>query len=175
MTRPEKYSLIHYLEAKRTVDDRALNQQCWTCLARELARLSGDRPLQVLEVGAGVGTMVERFVEWGISRNIDYKAIDVDPTLLARASERLPKWAQARGWRTEPLKSNGLTLEGLDQRITVEFLTGDVFNMAEQESKVWDLVMAHAFLDLVDLHRALPCLPLFVVAAGRIFLLHPRI
>ena len=60
MTEPENYSFIRYLEAKATVDDRALNQRVWDALAEQLKRYQPEGLLQVLEVGGGIGTMLRR-------------------------------------------------------------------------------------------------------------------
>jgi SAM-dependent methyltransferase len=156
--RPEEYSFIRYLEAKRAVDDRALNQQVWHRLVDELETPPSEQPLRVVEVGAGVGTMVERLVEWGISIDLDYTAVDSDPSLLDRASRRLPEWAENREWRAKRLEQDRLILDGGDQRIALEFLAGDIFDMAQGKRRGWDLMLAHAFLDLVNLEVAIPCL-----------------
>ncbi len=156
MTQPEKYSFIRYLEAKRTVDDRALNQGVWNHLVSVLEPLPRERPLQVLEVGAGVGNMLERMVEWGLYRDLDYTAIDSDTSLLARAAERLLIWARCRHWRAEKREQGRLLLAGSEQRIGAELLAVDIFDMAGQGNRAWDLVLAHAFLDLVNLETALP-------------------
>jgi hypothetical protein len=50
-----------YLAAKTTVDDRALNRH----VLAELCRLMPAGAPQVLEVGAGLGTMVARLMDWG--------------------------------------------------------------------------------------------------------------
>ena len=51
-----------YLAAKTTVDDRALNQH----VVAELRRLMPAGAPRVLEVGAGLGTMVARLMDWGV-------------------------------------------------------------------------------------------------------------
>ena len=50
----DAFDFTRYLASKRTVDDRALNRQVWQTLADAVvAELPPDRPLRVLEVGAG--------------------------------------------------------------------------------------------------------------------------
>jgi SAM-dependent methyltransferase len=154
MTQPEEYSFTRYLEAKRTVDDRALNRLVWERLVGELAALPHDRPLRVLDVGAGVGTMLERMVEWGIRHDLDYTALDSDPALLTRAAERLPIWARARGWQTR-WHGSRLELDGHAQRVCVELIAEDIFQSGWREKRSWELIMAHSFLDLVNLDSAL--------------------
>src|SRR3974390_2635436 len=50
-----------YLAAKTTVDDRALNRH----VLSELRRLMPPGAPRVLEVGAGLGTMGARLLDWG--------------------------------------------------------------------------------------------------------------
>ncbi len=56
---PDDYSFTRYLAAKKSVDDRALNEHTWQALAGALPH----KGVQVLEIGAGIGTMVERIVK----------------------------------------------------------------------------------------------------------------
>src|SRR5258706_3208495 len=86
-----------YLAAKTTVDDRALN---WHVLA-ELRRLMPAGALQVLEVGAGLGTMVARLMDWGMVGTGEYILLDADRQLLHHSRPWLPDWAAARGLRND--------------------------------------------------------------------------
>ncbi|MFO7537665.1 MAG: class I SAM-dependent methyltransferase [Chloroflexota bacterium] len=125
-----------YLLAKRTIDDRALNRYVWQRLQTEVARLG--RPLHLLEVGAGVGTMVERLVEWGLLSDGDYTAVDANPDCIANARRRLG-----------------------ERHATIDLIwqTADLFDFAAQaQPRRWDLLIAHALLDLLDLSQALPLL-----------------
>ncbi|NIQ38809.1 MAG: methyltransferase domain-containing protein [Proteobacteria bacterium] len=158
MNEPGEYSFIRYLQAKRTVDDRALNQRVWQHLVTDLGELPREDPLRVIEVGAGIGTMLQRMVEWGLDRDMDYTALDSDPSVLSWAAKGLPTWAGNRGWRTEQPQAGSLILEGQHQRVRVEFLPEDISNIPENSREMWDLLVAHAFLDLVDLETALKIL-----------------
>ncbi len=128
------YEFTRYLAAKKTVDDRALNKDVW----RQLLRLIPDQP-DVLEIGAGIGTMVERLAAEGAVRNGRYTALDNQPANIAAARSRLSQ--------LPPELS--LTLEAVD-----------VFDFAarEQGKQSWDVLIAHAFLDLLDIPTALPIL-----------------
>lgn len=137
---------IRYLLAKRTVDDRALNRYVWQMLAKQVG--NEPQPLRVLEVGAGVGTMVERLAAWGLLTSGSYTAVDADPTCITIARQRL-------GSRHKDLD---LTWE-----------TADLFQFAAQAPpQQWDLLIAHALLDLVDLQQTLPAL-LRLLRPGGIF------
>jgi len=82
---PITYSLIRYLAAKKSVDDRALNWQVWQRLVAALPRATTEQPLRILEVGAGIGSMVERLLAGDLLTHASYTAIDQAPTLLAEA------------------------------------------------------------------------------------------
>ncbi len=58
-------------------------------------------------------------------------------------------------------------------RITLEAV--DLFDFIDREpgKAAWDLLVAHAFLDLVDLAATLPRL-LSLLAPGGVFLFHPQ-
>ncbi len=71
MTPPEEYSFIRYLAAKKSVDDRALNRHVWETLKSSLAAQVAETPVRILEIGAGIGTMVERLLDW--KRNLESK------------------------------------------------------------------------------------------------------
>jgi hypothetical protein len=47
----------------------------------------------VLEVGAGLGTMLARLIEWKLFARAEYVLLDVDPQLLQDASGWLRGWA----------------------------------------------------------------------------------
>jgi len=55
-----EYSFPHYLLSKQSVDDRALNRIVLDSLR---ANLPGT-PLRIIEVGAGIGSMLTRILRW---------------------------------------------------------------------------------------------------------------
>ncbi|HAJ36550.1 MAG TPA: class I SAM-dependent methyltransferase [Chloroflexi bacterium] len=145
-----------YLTAKRTVDDRALNRPVWERLAEAVrARQAGmSRPLRVLEIGAGIGTMVERLLAWRLfdadAPGVHYTLLDADPALLAAAQDRL---TQLPSW---------LKLEIAPANV-LEYATRVTAAGAAQQC---DLLIANAVLDLLDLPTALPQLRGLVTDKG---------
>lgn len=130
-------SFPRYLSAKKTVDDRALNLRVWQSLVENLPR---QNPLRILEVGGGIGTMVERIAEWGFSTGtVHYTLLDANPANIAAAKTRL-------------------SAAKLPSQIQVEFVEGDMLTFAQnQKSNArWDVLIAHAVLDLVDVRRTVP-------------------
>lgn len=128
------YNFPRYLAAKKTVDDRALNKDVW----RQLQQAMPDQP-DILEIGAGIGTMVARLVAEGVVVNGRYTAIDNQPANIDTARSRL---------------------NNLPPEISLTLETIDVFDFAarEQGQRTWDVLIAHAFLDLMDIAAALPIL-----------------
>ena len=168
---PAAYSFPRYLAAKKSIDDRALNRAVWSHLQHSLAGLPAGRPLQVLEIGAGIGTMIERTLAWELLSSAEYLAIDAQPENIAWAGQRLPEWAAAHGWaagRSEPRPSEQhapwpapvtrLVLACGASEVNVELQTIDLFDFlpACAGRRSWDLIIAHAFLDLVDIPQTLP-------------------
>jgi SAM-dependent methyltransferase len=154
---PTDYPFTRYLAAKKSIDDRALNKDVWNTLKKCLPNATPERPLRVLEVGAGIGTMIERVLEWGLLSYAHYTAIDAEQGNLTFAHQRLDRWATARGYQTMHT-DRGLCIRGANAELEVELEAIDLFDYLtrEKQHRPWDLLIAHAFLDLVDIPSALP-------------------
>jgi hypothetical protein len=155
MTGP-KFSFIDYLAAKKSVDDRALNRQVWQCLAEALPAAAPDSPLRVQEVAAGIGTMLDRLLDGGMLSHAIYTALEVQPDYLAEARRRWPRWAARQGFTVNPEAENALTFRREGQSIKVILELADVFEWVTQPGPAYDVIIAHAFWDLVDIPALLP-------------------
>ena len=153
----KNYSFTRYLSAKKSVDDRALNRWVWSALTDNLPSSSRIQPLEVLEIGAGIGTMIERMVDWDLLQFANYTAIDAQSDVFDFARQRLPAWSDARGLQTKDTLS-GLLLDGDELHIEIQLEAIDLHDfLAEcRRRRTWDVLVAHAFLDLVDLPSVLP-------------------
>jgi len=156
-----EYSNVRYLLSKRPIDDRAINREVVSRLRQELAlRPSGPsneaRPLRVLELGAGVGTMVSRLVDWGVVERVEYTLVDRDTESLAAAREQLTEWAGVSSGSASGAER--LRLERAGAVLDVEFVARDLlaFLAAPEARRRYDLVVANAVLDLFDLGPTLP-------------------
>ncbi len=76
------FDYARYLAAKTTVDDRALNRH----VLAELRHLMPAGAPRVLEIGAGLGTMVARLMDWGAVSAGEYILLDADQQLLDQFS-----------------------------------------------------------------------------------------
>jgi hypothetical protein len=202
---PTEYSFIRYLAAKQSVDDRALNRHVWHSLMGTLPAGVAGTSLRILEIGAGIGTMIERWLAWGPPADVHYTALDADVDNIAEAQRRLPERAAASGWHTQPHTDGELLLLRGGQTVVVRPVVADVFECAvqaingrppgghgevpvssggdvavcsdspacclrgSQESRTYDLMIAHAFLDLVDTQAALSALLPLLTPGGLLY------
>jgi SAM-dependent methyltransferase len=157
MPRPAAYSFIRYLAAKQSVDDRALNRSVRDALGQALAARPAGKPLMVLEIGCGLGAMAARLVEWGFLTDAIYRGIDLEPACVAEAHRRLQLLASRRNLAAV-LRETAAKLSGPNLNLSLVFEAIDFFEFAAREAgrEAWDLIGAHAFLDLVDLDETLP-------------------
>jgi hypothetical protein len=171
LSTPITYNLIRYLAAKKSVDDRALNWQVWQRLVAALPRATRQQPLRVLEVGAGIGSMVERLVAGHALTHATYTAIDQTPALLVEAYRRLWPWARERGFEVDENGQGQLHVWRAEQHITIETEAIDVANFVAREHgrRVWDLLIGQAFLDLIDMPTTLPGLCSLVRPGGLLY------
>jgi nucleotide-binding universal stress UspA family protein len=156
---PSTYRYPRYLAAKKTVDDRALNERVWRCFVEALEARGPS--LRVLEVGGGVGATVERLVSVLENREVDtlaYTLVDIAPENIEAAVESLREWAEARGYRVS-------TTDGATPRqrwsdgplsVSVRFVTADLHEVSP--SAPCDALVAQAVFDLMDVPAALRAL-----------------
>ena len=113
-------NFCRYLASKTSVDDRALNTHVWASLVQHLPK----HP-RILEIGAGIGTMLERFVARDAFSRAHYTAIDKEPSNIAQAKQRLKDCPS----------SIELQLQAID---VLDFI-------AQHQGTHWDVIVAHAF------------------------------
>ena len=142
------FDYARYLAAKTTVDDRALNRH----VLAGLRRLMPAGVPRVLEVGAGLGTMVARLMDWGVVGTGEYILLDADRQLLDDSRQWLRDWAGARGLRSD-LLPDGLQVGDLRVRL-VHAELGSYLETAH--GALADVLIANAVLDLVDVPAVLP-------------------
>lgn len=159
-----------YLEAKRTVDDRALDRRV---LERFSSALSNrDEPVRIVELGVGVGAMLSRLIEWDVlPPRVSYRGVDIDPSCIVRARERVPERLESAGYTVgAPCSVSDETVEdgvpktttfvaqsspssdgGTATEIEITLGVADAFTLEDDA----DAVIAAALLDIVDLESAL--------------------
>ena len=104
--------------------------------------------------------MVERLVAGRMLTHATYTAIDMEPTLIAAARRHLPQWAAEQGLQVHQDSQAQLHVQrpGQDIRVAMEAIDLLRFVAREQGQRAWDLLIAQAFLDLLDVPTTLPAL-----------------
>jgi SAM-dependent methyltransferase len=158
MSDPPAPDFIRYLAAKKGLDDRSLNRQVWDHLARALRHRADSAPLRVLEVGCGIGTMAERLLDGGLLTRGAYTGIDAEPECIRAAAQRLHGYAATRQIPLAVDSGGAMLFSTPAQDVHITFETADLYDFLEREpgKSAWDLLVAHAVLDLIDLDAALP-------------------
>lgn len=166
MSEPSAYSFDRYLEAKQTVDARALHRG----IERRFRDWLSTRkpPVQILEVGAGTGAMLRRVITWpALPSQVRYTAVDEARDLLSIAETKTKHHARNHGYAvtsTEPL-----TLHRGSQTITAQFIPTDAFEYLAATDQEWSAVVAHAFLDLVDVSAAITTIRRGLASPGTVY------
>jgi SAM-dependent methyltransferase len=156
---PQRYNFQRYLLSKQPVDDRALNADVWATLAEQMARRQAAGEVAVVEIGAGIGTMLHRLLRQGVLWRGTYTGVDAEPANIQRAGRKLPAWARQQGWHIEARRGSH-RLSASHGEVTARFVTADYAALGRRPSqrRASDVVVAHAFLDLVPLETAVPLL-----------------
>ncbi|MBT8359743.1 MAG: class I SAM-dependent methyltransferase [Deltaproteobacteria bacterium] len=148
-----------YLAAKKSIDDRALNHHVWGTLRQALSQTAGNEPVNILEIGAGIGTMFERIIDRELlKRSATYVATDSDPDQLVAASKYLSQWAEKRhyslSWSSQ--QHGRLSTAKADVSLILDLASVEEFVDRSDSLGSFHLIIAHAVLDLVDFQVVLP-------------------
>jgi len=149
----------HYLAAKKSIDDRALNRYVWSELCKALPQTTGAEPANIVEIGAGIGTMLARMVDWGLLTGpATYLATDCDIGHLRLARRYLATWADERGYPLHwPEQQRGrLCTAQAEIALVFEAVRAEEMACRTEIRGTFHLVIAHAVLDLIDLPTVLP-------------------
>ena len=151
MAIPTTSPFTRYLAAKKSVDDRALNRHVWHSLAQAMSpavRMDlciGNRRRHWHHGGTARGM--------GLLRQATYTAIDADPETIAESRQHLPAWMTQHGFNVqeETATRQRFGRDGYDIVVEAEAIDVQRFVARTSGCRVWDLVIAHAVLDLLDL------------------------
>lgn len=154
----ETFDYVQYLAVKKNIDDRSLNKTVWLEFSTWLKTESeGKETLKVLEIGAGIGTMVERLLDAALLLNCHYIAIEPEAEFKNAALERLSAWASKNNCKFT-FDSEGLWLISSNKlKLTIEWHMSSAneidANFAKDE---FDLLLSHAVIDLLPVPEIMP-------------------
>lgn len=146
-----EYSFPRYLLSKQSVDDRALNKDVFTDLKASLP----EKTLRIIEVGAGIGTMIRRLVRWDVLHKADYILVDEMAENIEYASAWIPQWAEEAGLSVERSAQNQFRVFDAVRDVHIRLECADIFNFIQKNEPPADLLIAHAFLDLLPMPESL--------------------
>ncbi len=147
-----EYSFPHYLLSKQSVDDRALNKDVLHALKSNLPK----EPLRIIEVGAGIGTMLRRLLRWDVIQRAEYVMVDELAENVEYASGWIKVWAEEAGLSVERSGENQLRVFDEAHDIQIRLERADVFDFIQKNQEPADSLIAHAFLDLLPMPESLP-------------------
>jgi len=136
------HARIEYLNAKRSVDERAFARPVRD---RLLAALPDDPT--VFEAGAGTGVTVPRLLDWGVQAG-RYRGVERADALVEHARTARAAELDAAGY--DPVETDRGFRVG---ELSVAFEAGDA--LAAVEGADPDLLVAQAFMDVVALEPAI--------------------
>ncbi len=148
-----------YLAAKKGIDDRALNRHVWDTLRATLPGSAGRGPLKILEIGAGIGTMLARVVDWGLLTGpATYVISDREEAHLLAARDYLGEWAKRQGHDLSWQGQRYARLQAAGIEVALVFAVAGAEELAAGTDDLgrFDLLLAHAVLDLLDFPVVLP-------------------
>jgi hypothetical protein len=147
-----EFSFPRYLLSKQSVDDRALNRHVLEALKLHLPA----QPIRIIEMGAGIGTMLRRLVRWDVFHHGEYVMVDQMQENIEFASTWLPQWAEEAGLRVEAAGLRQMRLLDASHDIRVHLEQADVFDYIRANRDPGDLLIAHAVLDLLPMPESVP-------------------
>ena len=147
-----EYSFPRYLLSKQTVDDRALNRGVLEALRTNLPAW----PVNIIEVGAGMGNMLARLLSWGVITRAYYIHVDSMEENIRFALDWIPEWAARAGLSVERSAENQLRVFDDKRDVQIQLECADVFDFISKKDASADLLIAHAFLDLLPMPKSMP-------------------
>jgi len=146
------FSFPRYLLSKQSVDDRALNRHVLEQLKRQLPA----GPINIIEIGAGIGTMLRRLLRWQILVGGEYVMVEEMGENIEAAADWIPKWASEAGLSVQPEGPAHWRLLGGAHDLQVRMEHADVFDFIKRHRTAADLLIAHAVLDLFPMPASMP-------------------
>jgi hypothetical protein len=147
-----KYSFQKYLLSKQSVDDRALNKDVLSAVREHLP----PQPIRIIEIGAGIGTMLRRLIRWDIIQKAEYVLVDEMVENVEYASAWIPQFATEAGLSVERGASPDRWRVYADSHdIHIRLEQADVFDFIQKNNEPANLLIANAFLDLLPMPDSL--------------------
>ena len=158
MVNKESFDYPDYLSIKKSIDDMSMNQKVWSAMSLWIQDYyKQGEIIRILEIGAGIGTMIERMLDTGLLTYCNYTAVEVEPEFREVAYDRLVKWAQLKKYIVTRKSESVWLLTRDEVKIEIEWLTEDVLNINHRYTTAYfDLIIGHAIIDLLPVPSCMP-------------------
>jgi SAM-dependent methyltransferase len=141
-------SFADFLKAKFALDERSLNREVRGAFLEALHSLP---EIQCLDVGAGTCATLRRLLNSGLTAPLSLTALDSDPGLLDIARQEAEGWLRALG--LDPRIDAGAIRTQGERPAAIRFAADAVKD--HRPDQLYNVITAHAFLDLTPLPQAL--------------------
>ncbi len=146
-------SYHRYLEAKRSIDDASLSTRIIASLKK---CIQPRKRVRAVEMGSGIGTMLTRLLEYGVLGDSEYFMVDKDASRLTRCRAYMEEWALSTQFDLEN-EGGELILTDGNTSCHVSMINGEAVEFARGWSgPPFNLLVAHLFLDLLNVRKSLP-------------------
>ena len=154
----ETFDYVKYLDVKKNIDDRSLNEVVWNNFSNWLkAKNELDIRLKVLEIGAGIGTMIERLLESSLLKHCHYTALEPESSFKEAAKTRLMSWANAQRINFEISSGGVWLLSGKNLDLTIDWIEAEADKIDQLlNNECFDLLLSHAVIDLLPVPALMP-------------------
>ncbi len=172
MTVPRRYSFTRYLAAKRPIDDRSLNRPVWAALVDSLRDRGEREPAHILELGAGIGTMVGTRLGMGIGAKGRIHGRRFECDVSACRPEAPLRLGQAQRDRQARRHGRSPAIPHIDGRLVTRSTSRRRIRLCPPRPPPLGSDHRPAFVDLIDLSQW-PAPPFSALPPGRAVLLQP--
>ena len=154
----EPFDYVKYLDAKKTIDDRSLNTEVWREFSSWLVALKNQKEsLQIMEIGAGIGTMIERLLDASLLGNCCYTALEPEASFKQAAKHRLQRWAELHQIKFTELTEDSWLLRGGEIQLNIKWFVEQAENIGILfKDGSFDLLLSHAVIDLLPVPDIMP-------------------
>jgi len=145
-----------YLEAKRTVDERAVNHYVWRRFIEKLNAIESDNPLHLLEIGAGTGSTFFKVLDSVSHTSIIYRVVDIEDAHINALKHKLKCWAEYKGGNVVEYSDRvivNIAGKSIDVRVNVDDIVR--YLQIGTDSLLYDAIIGQAVLDLFNIDNLL--------------------
>jgi SAM-dependent methyltransferase len=147
----ETFDYPEYLSVKKSIDDTSLNRKVWDTMAGWLLSSQIDNEtIEILEIGAGTATMIERLLDEKLLLNCRYTALEIEPGFRDYAQQRLQNWSNKNNYAFLIKEPDNWIISQGTCRVDIQWHTNDITKRKDcYPTGSFDLIIAHAVIDLL--------------------------